>query len=119
MRHVARAEQRQLLGERKDQCRKDDTEDRRERRHEAEVNRTRANSASHEGSALAQPCFACGCGAGGGAAQALPKQMNVTGCNSMALGATPVWLWATSKKPTPRRVTRSPAKVAPDGTGAW
>jgi hypothetical protein len=29
-----------------------------------------------------------------------------TGCSSMPLGATPVWPWGLSKKPTPLNVAR-------------
>jgi hypothetical protein len=47
---------------------------------------------------------------GGGAAGAGPwNSMLMTGCNSIALGATPSWPWAKSKKPSPRTVTDSDA----------
>jgi hypothetical protein len=39
--------------------------------------------------------------------QLVPQQMLSTECSSMPLGATPVWPWSTSKKPTPVTVTVS------------
>jgi hypothetical protein len=46
------------------------------------------------------------CGSGGAVAGPW-NSMLMTGCNSIALGATPSWPWAKSKKPSPRTVTRS------------
>src|SRR5207247_9546126 len=54
-----------------------------------------------------------------GACEQLLLEKASTGCNSIALGATPRWPWSKSKKPTPaivampERVTTNPAGGRP------
>jgi hypothetical protein len=56
---------------------------------------------------------------GSGAAVAAPwNSMLMTGCSSIALGATPSWPCAKSKKPSPRTVTDSEARMSAGATAA-